>query len=135
MNPSGTGTFPTSRALPWVLVGLAIAVVLVNSVRSAPGPPAPPLPYFDKVLHLLYFGLIATLLYRLPPLQARTAGGIFAILGAVAVGISDELLQAFSEYRTPDPLDGLFNLIGATLAVGSYRYFGWYRRLLEHRLF
>lgn len=138
MSAATTDSSPTPSSRPGrtahVLAAGVIAVLWVNSVRQMPGPEMPTIPHVDKVLHYFYFGLIATMLYRLPRFQIARRGGILAVLATCAVGMADELLQTTSQYRTTDFVDGIFDFLGAVTAVLAYRYFTLYRKILEIRL-
>jgi VanZ family protein len=85
----------------------------------------------DKVAHFGVFGLLGTLLCRVRPTW-RGAG--WALLAASAFGATDEWHQASVPGRTPDLGDWIADTLGAALAVSLYVGWGWYRRLLEWRL-
>lgn len=92
------------------------------------------IPDFDKLAHVLLFGLLATHLCRYPDdpaLRLSRTQGLFAIIVTTAFGLSDELHQATNPYRTFDFLDLLADLAGATLATFVYQLWPAYRRLLE----
>jgi VanZ family protein len=70
-------------------------------------------PYWDKVVHAGYYGLITIALDH--GLARRT---VFpALLAAIAIGAADELHQRDVPGRTADPLDWLADIVGACVAA------------------
>ncbi len=115
-----------------LLLALTLSLVLLtNSVRSFPGPELPPIGGVDKILHLLYFGLLATLFYRSALFQSTKRPFLLAVLITGGVGVADEAFQSLSIYRTVDGWDLLADLIGACLALTLYIRWQFYRNLLE----
>jgi hypothetical protein len=55
----------------------------------------------------------------------------WAIVIVSAFGLSDELHQHFTPGRSMEFMDWVADTLGATLAVGLYTYWAWYRKLLE----
>ena len=86
----------------------------------------------DKIVHLLVFGLMATLLARLATVQRTRLLGIYTAVLIVSVfGMTDELHQHFTPGRTVDVFDWLSDTVGAALATILYAHWHWYRRTLE----
>ncbi len=77
---------------------------------------------FDKVAHGGAYAVLGALL-------ALAAGRpLLAIAVATAYGASDELHQAFVPGRTPDVLDLLADLVGASLGAGAVAFLRRRRR-------
>ena len=83
--------------------------------------------------HLIEYGVVALLIYE--ALTERASQGrrvpvpaLLAFLLAVAVGAVDEGLQWFVPARVFDPLDILFNVLAAFMAVAASAALAWARR-------
>jgi len=72
-----------------------------------------------KTLHILFFGALATLLYR--ALRESGVGkvraGYIAIIVTALYGASDEIHQSFTPGRMPRAYDVIFDTIGAILSI------------------
>ena len=123
---------PCRLRLP--LVALVVTLALASSLaRTAPAAPA--IPHFDKIAHVLVFGLMGTLAFRASSigfLEVRRAAR--AMLLVLAYGAFDEILQYFNPHRSFEPADWLADIGGACLAIILYRNWRWYRALLERPL-
>jgi VanZ family protein len=60
-----------------------------------------------------------------------SARAFLAIVIVSIFGLSDELHQHFTPGRSMEFMDWVADTLGATLAVGLYTYWAWYRKLLE----
>jgi VanZ family protein len=60
-----------------------------------------------------------------------SARAFWAIVIVSIFGLSDELHQHFTPGRSMEFMDWVADTLGATLAVGLYTYWAWYRKLLE----
>jgi glycopeptide antibiotics resistance protein len=80
----------------------------------------------DKIAHLLYLGALATLLAK------RLNVWVVIILG-VSIALAVEIIQP-NFHRAYDLDDALWGVIGTAAAWGLYQI-GWYRRLMEWRVF
>lgn len=119
----------TRRRLLWPL-GLALGVMACSSRRL----PDWAEPHFgsDKLVHFLVFGLLATLVARLPSVRRTRPLGIYAAVLIVSVfGMTDELHQHFTPGRSMDVFDWLVDTLGAALATVLYAHWTWYRETLE----
>ena len=119
------------RAL-WPFV--VIATLIIASSCGQPGISAPTFVHLDKVAHFLVFGLLATLICRIPTEESgrlTLRQGLLAIGLTILVGSADELLQSTNPQRYADWADLLTDAIGATVAVVSYQHWPFYRRALE----
>jgi VanZ family protein len=110
----------------WSLVAGYLVTVFVASSRSTI--PAFAARYSDKVLHAAAYAVLAVLL-----IWARTRGrlgsagwrdGVFAVLGCVVYGATDEFHQWFVPGRQADVYDLLADFVGALIAVGAIGAWG-----------
>jgi VanZ family protein len=114
------------------LAALASSVVLASSCPMPGWAAALHFRHFDKVAHFLVFGLLATLVARIPWVQRRRPLGIYTAIALVSVfGATDELHQHFTPSRSMDVWDWVTDTLGAALAVGIYAQWHWYRATLE----
>lgn len=115
---------------------LAVAGALLYGAAFAEKPPAGPgIVGFDKVAHFFVYGLLGTLFFRSQRGAFLGRRRWLAAFGAtMAVGVADELLQAMNPNRSFGVDDWVADAAGAALAVTLYRSWGWYRRLLEWRV-
>ncbi len=96
--------------------------------------PAPKIDHYDKVIHLLVFGLLATAIYRAFPTHYPVRVRLYWAVGiTVLFGLSDELHQGFTPGRTMDPWDWVADTMGALLATTLYAYAPLYRQILDWR--
>jgi len=92
-----------------------------------------PIPFFDKFMHGLFYGVLAFLVMR-AWLQGRYASldwkAIAMTLFIVALyGLSDEFHQSFIPNRSPDVADWLADMSGAALVcVTLFFVWGKHRR-------
>lgn len=105
---------------------LLVAVIFACSSRSYV--PMPHIENFDKVVHFLMFGFLATLICRI---QSGWRMAIFAVAVASTYGALDELHQSFVPGRSSDILDWVADTAGASLAVFIYLSWDAYRRILD----
>lgn len=110
-------------------VAMAALIFFASSRSRVAGPE---IAGFDKLVHFLAYGLLATLVCRLG--EGRRAVG-WALIAASVFGATDEWHQAFVPGRAPDLDDWIADSLGAALAVTLYTLSGPYRRLLELPLF
>ena len=89
----------------------------------------------DKLLHLLIFGLLATVILRTKKLkQLRTRDLIVSIFIVSTYGILDEIHQSFTPGRSVELGDWIADTIGAFTAVILYGRCESYRKILEYRV-
>ncbi len=90
--------------------------------------------------HLIEYSVLAVLVYE--ALTERAGRGrrvpvpaLLAILATSLVGALDEIIQLFLPSRVFDPVDILFNILAAVMAVIAMVVLGWGRRWgrQEHR--
>lgn len=86
----------------------------------------------DKFAHFAVYGLLGTLVCRIGRNGWRAALG--AWLMVAAYGASDEWHQSFVPGRSSDAGDWIADTLGATVAIGAYTLWTWYRQLLERPL-
>ena len=91
---------------------------------------------YDKLIHFLIFGLLATSIIRIPYLLNMRWKGVFiAILITSLYGIIDEYRQMHTAGRYVEFKDWLADTSGAALASILYFKWDWYSRLLEKKFF
>lgn len=113
---------------------ILMAILLWMSGGSLPDVPTAGLPHFDKLAHLLVFGLLATLLCRLyPGEETQRSHGVFAIVATSLFGLVDETRQFSNPERVFEWADWIADSLGALLAVTLYQRWQLYRRILEWR--
>ena len=109
----------------WIYPVAVAGIIVFGSGQShVPGPDVVGL---DKVVHFLAFGLLATTLYRLVPLRM----GWLVVLAVSIFGATDEWHQSFTVGRSVEMADWVADTLGGAVAVFVYRFWGWYRNLLE----
>jgi VanZ family protein len=90
------------------------ASALVAALSLAPSATLPPTSIGDKMEHVIAYAVLGLL-----GAASSVRGPMRTILGLAAFGIAIEALQAFSPGRSPDPLDVVADVIGATLGCGA----------------
>jgi len=126
-SPAPASQQPAGHWL-WALAVAATVFIASGQTHVA----GPDVVNFDKVVHALVFGLIATLVGR----SFRRRRSVWmAILLTSAYGMADEIRQSFTPGRSVEFADWVADTTGACLAVTLYQLWGWYRRLLETPLF
>ena len=108
-----------------------ILVIFFASGRSKLAAPEVGFSY-DKFIHFLVFGLLATTILRNPKLISKGWKGVLiTILLVSTYGILDEFRQSFTAGRSVDPYDWIADTSGAMLACVLYFKWNWYRKKLE----
>ena len=112
----------------WTPVAAYAALIFYLSSLSQPDVYVPSvlLPFGDKTLHSLEYGLLGILTFR----AFRFAGGhwsashalLLAIAASTAYGLTDEIHQAFVPLREADAWDLLTDAVAASIAA-----WGWSR--------
>ena len=112
-----------------------ILVVYLASGRSNLAAPEVGFSY-DKIVHFLVFGLLATTIIRIPRFISNGWKGVFiTVLLVSTYGILDEFRQSFTAGRSVDPNDWIADTSGAILASVLYLKWNWYRQTLESPCF
>jgi VanZ family protein len=99
--------------------------VIIFALSSIPGNQFLSLPGWwsaDKFVHGAIYGVLGALCWRaVRATWARGRGTGMQIIGAAAVtglyGITDELHQAFTPMRSPDPFDVIADVVGGLLGA------------------
>ena len=106
-----------------VALGVAAAYVLVFVRMSIP----------TERSHLIEYGVVALFIHE--ALTERTSRGrrvpapaLLAVLATGLVGVLDECIQLLLPSRVFDPVDMLFNVLAATMAVTANSALRWARR-------
>lgn len=108
---------------------LAATIFFASSQSSVAGPDVPGI---DKVEHGLIYGLLATLLARIPAIgRSRGLGYWLGVVIASLYGITDEFHQSFTPGRSVELADWAADTTGALLAVTVYVCWRMYRAVLE----
>jgi VanZ family protein len=93
---------------------------------------APDVPQIDKIAHFFVYGLLGTLVARMPSIASWRPLGVYSAIAICSFyGISDEFHQSFTPGRSVEVADWLMDTAGAGLAVFLYARWRWYRALLE----
>ncbi|MFQ5746555.1 MAG: VanZ family protein [Gemmatimonadota bacterium] len=106
-----------------VALGVAAAYLMVLVRMASP----------TERSHLMEYGVLAVFIHE--ALMERASQGrrvpvpaLLAILATSVVGALDEGIQAFLPIRVFDPVDILFNVLAAVMAVSASLVLGWARR-------
>jgi VanZ family protein len=117
----------------WPLV--LAAAILYASATPATRLPGGLFPGSDKLIHFLLYGLLASLVARVPAVRRWPLAGIgWAIVLASAFGIGDECWQSLTPGRSVEFADWCADTLGGVVAVAVYEHWSAYRRLLERPL-
>lgn len=128
MNTKNLRFAQTARDWLWPLA--LAATVFTASGRSQVA--APEITGIDKVAHFFVFGLLGTLIARVPSVAGWRGLGVFwAVVLTSVYGFLDEFHQSFTPGRSVEFTDWLCDTSGAALAVAIYAYWRFYRGLLE----
>jgi VanZ family protein len=119
--PDSQGTLPTwQKALAAWAPALLWATVIFG-LSSIPGNALPPLPLgwwnADKLVHGVVYAVLGALCWhgvrRTVARDRRRAHQVLAaVVFTTVFGISDELHQAFTPFRSPDPFDVIADAVG-----------------------
>jgi VanZ family protein len=91
---------------------------------------------YDKIAHLLVFGLLATAVLRIPRFFNKGWPGVCITIVLISLyGALDEYRQSFTDGRTVEFDDWIADTLGAILASIAYFKWHWYRHFLEWRCF
>lgn len=106
-----------------VALGVVAAYLLVFVRMSIP----------TERSHLIEYGVVALFIHEALTERARhgrrvRAPGLLAVLAATLIGVVDECIQLFLPSRVFDPIDMLFNLLAAVMAVTASAALSWARR-------
>jgi len=114
-----------------------VMVLAIHAASSESNLASPKLGFsYDKIAHLLVFGLLATTILRIPDVFKLGWRGVYSVILVVAVcGLLDECRQLFTPGRSVELNDWLADSCGAILASILYFKWHWYRHLLEYPCF
>lgn len=114
---------------------LAATIVFASGNAMAQLPGTSWIPDFDKLQHMLVFGLLATLVCRMDKDHCLLLrNGIYAVAVTALFGITDELHQYLTPVRFFEVDDWVADLVGAILAVALYLNWTFYRKCLEYEI-
>ena len=122
---SSVGPSPRDLAFAWLPAVAYMGVIWLVSSFEMPALPVGLVPWRDKGVHVVEYGVLGFLLAHacLRTWRGRVAGhaslriGAFAILFGVLWGVLDEIHQAFVPGRSADVLDVVADTIGVTLGT------------------
>jgi VanZ family protein len=123
--------FPKSvrrRPLLYYWLPVVVWMGLIFFLSAQPDFPQPQARWLDQLLsigaHMFLFGLLAVLWIR--AIGQRHLAWPIALVLTVAYAFVDEFHQSFVPGRVADPLDLMWDLLGAVLALGLWTL--WRRR-------
>lgn len=99
------------RIKPWApAISWAGFILLASSIPGTDLPKVT-LPHLDKLVHLCFYGVLGFLL--------ALSGASFAhcLKLAAFFGLVDELYQALTPERSPDPMDWVCDVVGASIGI------------------
>ena len=115
---------------------LAFAIFMASGTKDLA---APDLGFdfsYDKLAHLLVFGLLATAVLRIPRIFNKGWLGICITIALTSLyDALTEYCQSFSAVRYVELDDWVADALGTTLACILYFKWHWYRRKLEWHCF
>ncbi|MFH2063752.1 MAG: VanZ family protein [Pseudomonadota bacterium] len=103
--------------------------ILIFYHSSQPYPESiPPIPFLDKLIHFLVYGLLGALFFRAIRNRDNRRHGrirliIMGIMSASLYGITDEIHQSFIPERVADIYDVMTDILGSSAGVLLYQYF------------
>jgi VanZ family protein len=100
-----------------ILVVLAyVGFIFRLSTWSNP-PSGPPLPYLDKIVHTIEYGILGLLVAWAAAGRLRGARLLALVIGVgLLVGLADEMIQRSTPGRQSSPFDLLADVIGLSCA-------------------
>jgi len=111
---------------------IALAIFLASGAQQLA---APDLGFdfsYDKLAHLLVFGLLATAVLRIPRFFNQGWRGVGITIALISLyGGLDEFRQSFTAGRAVELADWIADTLGAIIASIVYYKWHWYRRQLE----
>jgi VanZ family protein len=113
-SPDATWLSPRTRFRRTLRIAFYGAGALVAALSLAPSAALPPTSIGDKVEHVIAYAVLGLL-----GAASSDRSVVRMILGLAAFGIAIEMLQAFSPGRSPDPLDVVADVAGASLGCGA----------------
>ena len=123
-----------NRAYLWPVL-LVIVIFVSSGSQDLTAPNLSFQFHTDKIVHILVFGLVATLILRTPKFKDLSLRSMLsAALITSVYGACDEFRQSLTPTRSVEFADWLADTFGAFAAVTLYAKWHWYRRLLEWRM-
>lgn len=112
-------------ALNWLPLILFCLVIYIQSANPSPGQ-IPSIPFIDKVLHFIAYGIMGILFYR--AYRTLRVGEnmrlliLLSVVSATLYGISDEYHQSFVPFREADVMDVVADFFGSACGVFLYHF-------------
>lgn len=111
---------------------IALAIFLASGTKDLAAPDFGFDFSYDKLAHLLVFGLLATAVLRIPSIFNKGWRGVCITITLISLfGALDEYRQSFSPDRFVELDDWIADSLGAIIASVVYYKWHWYRRILE----
>ncbi|GBE29607.1 MAG TPA: VanZ family protein [Bacteroidetes bacterium] len=107
----------------WLALAWAVFLFVLSSIPSDAFPELKEPLGFDKLIHLLLYGVLGALGLRGWP--GRNISPWIVFVFCVGYGVTDELHQYFVPGRTPDIWDWLADTVGSL--IGVLGMWGWMR--------
>ena len=106
-----------------VAVGIAAVYLLVLARMSSP----------TERSHLIEYGVVALLIHealteRVSQGRRVPAAALLAVSLAILLGVIDEFIQLYLPSRVFDPVDILFNVLAAVMAIAASSALSWARK-------
>jgi VanZ family protein len=115
---------------------IALAIFLASGTKNLAAPDFGFDLSYDKLAHLLVFGLLATAVLRIPRIFNLGWRGVAITIAIISLyGALDEYRQSFTAGRTVELDDWIADTLGAILASIVYYKWHWYRNFLEYGCF
>lgn len=109
------------RVLVWTpLAFFLVLETILSSLSSLPHIPGMGFAHADKVVHTTYFflsGLSGVQALHFWEGWSRKKAGLMIVLVVAIYGVADEFHQSFVPHRSPEALDLLADVTGATMAA------------------
>jgi hypothetical protein len=120
---------PARALLSWIPAALWAGVIFAGS--SIPGSSIPG--RFSVVGHLFEYSVLGALVMFAERRKGWRTAALVAVLVCAAYGASDEFHQAFVPLRTPDPIDWLTDVAGASAGILAYASASGFRTRVRTR--
>lgn len=99
----------------WPVIYSYTLFILISSLIQIDIPEELLFPFYDKLLHILNYMVLAFIIVNTVTLKTKGQDRIFALAYAFILGLIVEIIQFFLPYRTFDAMDMLCNFIGGFL--------------------
>ncbi len=112
------------RLRPWRFALLYMALIFVISSFAVQVPGVRYLPFRDKAIHFVEYGVLGWLCARASSLTWPSAAvwrtAVFAVFVSALWGLSDEIHQALVPGRSPELADVVADLLGSAVGAAAW---------------